>query len=209
MIAGERMFSGIVGCGAIVEIRKTAMGLQLRIQSLWEDWQLGESVAVDGVCLTVVAFQGTTWVCDVSPETERLTRINDYYPGISVNLERALRFNDRIGGHWVLGHVDQTVHVSKQQAIDAFIEMHFQGVHASNQLFLVSKGSVAVNGVSLTVNRVWEGGFSVMLVPHTQQQTNLSTLQHQDRVNLELDWMARLIAQQCRHYFSKAPMESA
>ena len=161
---------------------------------------LGESISVDGVCLTVVDSKPNGFACEVSPETMGLTIANEYTVGRIVNLERSMCLNDRVGGHLVTGHVDQSLFVEETQSYDGFIEVIFSAVGARNQSYLIEKGSVAVNGVSLTINKVHADGFCVMLIPHTLQRTNLSQLLLGRRVNVEYDQMAKLVNQQVRLY---------
>jgi riboflavin synthase len=192
------MFTGIVEeRGRILAKSPTKNGVTLEIQSSFEDLKLGDSIAVDGVCLTVTALPKTgVFLADVSPETLRLTRLGDYSVDLLVNLERPLRFSDRLGGHYVTGHVDQKARVATLKPLSEYLEISFSDVLPSSQAFLVKKGSITVNGVSLTVNEVFQGGFSVCLIPHTLEKTNLSLLKAGDEVNLEFDWMAKMIRQE-------------
>jgi riboflavin synthase len=191
------MFTGIVEeRGHILQKIPIKSGITLEIQCSFNDLKLGDSVAVDGVCLTVTELSNGSFQADVSPETLRLTRMGQYNQSTEVNLERPLKFSDRLGGHYVTGHVDQTARVLSLKSLSEYLEVGFSDVLPSAQGFLVKKGSVTVNGVSLTVNEVYDAGFSVCLIPHTLEKTNLSQLKVGDEVNLEFDWMGKMIRQE-------------
>lgn len=188
------MFSGIVDhTGILKSIEQKPKGLLFRIQTQFTDFVLGESIAVDGVCLTVVNSSDNTFDCELSPETLKLTIAKTYNVGRTVNLERAMRLNDRIGGHLVTGHVDKTLCIDHRILHDEFIELRFTGFSEEDRAFLIKKGCVAINGVSLTVNTVNADYFSVMLIPHTLERTSLSTIKPGQRVNIEWDYVAKLI----------------
>jgi riboflavin synthase len=157
-----------------------------------QDVALGESIAVSGVCLTVVAFDHHYFAADVSNETLSCTTLGHLLVGDKVNLERALQASSRIGGHWVSGHVDGIAIV---QSISDDARSQRWRFHADKSLlrYIAEKGSVAVNGVSLTVNQADVEGFEVNLVPHTIQHTNFSTLAETDKINIEVDVMARYV----------------
>lgn len=186
------MFTGLVDhCGVIQSIEKSTKTHQLTIQTTFEDLVLGESIAVDGACLTVTRFENQVFCCEVSPETEKLTVVEDYRSGRQVNLERALRLSDRLGGHFVMGHVDQTARILKKTAFEDYIELV---VDVHEKRYLIPKGSIAINGVSLTLNGVSEDGqVKLMLIPHTLSKTNLAQLSVGDRVNIEFDWLAKIV----------------
>ena len=195
------MFTGIVDhCGQITKIDKQPESLSLWIESGFNDLAPGESIAVDGICLTVNEPTASLFRVDLSPETCRLTTAGQFKQGGRINLERALRLNDRLGGHLVTGHVDQKCALSGKKVIKEFIEMNFSGLVPQAQRYLVKKGSIAVNGVSLTINDVFDGGFQVMLIPHTLECTNLEALEISNMVNIEYDWMAKMVANQVQQY---------
>jgi riboflavin synthase len=148
---------------------------------------------VDGVCLTVAHIAGDEVSADIGPETARVTTLGALRPAQTVNLERAARADSRLGGHLVQGHVDATVAVDR---VDADGEAHWIGVELPGELahLVVSKGSVALSGVSLTVARLEATRFEVMIVPFTWQHTNLSSLRGGDRVNLECDMVGKYVA---------------
>ncbi len=189
------MFSGIVDhCGKLVSA--PSHQTQFWVTSQFNDLILGESIAVDGMCLTVVDLRDGQFACELSPETLRITIAAHYQIGQALNLERAMRLNDRLSGHFVTGHIDETLSVGNINVYDEFIEVQFSDVSSKNQRYLLQKGSVAINGVSLTVNQVDRNGFSIMLIPHTLERTHLSDLKVGQRVNVEWDYLAKLIGQQ-------------
>lgn len=191
------MFSGIVDhIGQLVGVQQKTKGVLFRIRSTFSDFNLGESIAVDGVCLTVTAFENDVFECELSPETLVVTRASEYQVGQQLNLERAMCMGDRIGGHLVTGHVDGLITLDNKKQCDEFFELHFSDFSKNNFSYLIPKGSVTINGVSLTVNAIDPEGFSVMLIPHTLERTNLSALNVGDRVNVEWDYMAKIIERQ-------------
>lgn len=197
------MFTGIIDhCGAILKIEGLGQAKRIWVQSTFENIEIGESIAVDGICLTVMDIDQTAFCCDISPETLRATTAGLWQVKQQVNLEQALLPTSKMGGHMVMGHVDQTCRVKKIDAMHEFIEMTFDSITPANIALLIKKGSVAVNGVSLTINAVSEDGFSVMLIPHTLNNTNLALLREGDFINIEFDMWARIIVQQCHHYFN-------
>ena len=157
-----------------------------------EPLALGESVAVNGCCLTVVEAdtEGDLFVVQAGPETLIRTNLGDKSPGDPVNLERSLRVGDRLGGHFVQGHVDATAILRERKPEG---EWEFLGFDLDPEWdpLMVPKGSIALDGVSLTLVNVTPGRFSVMLIPHTQAVTTLGTLRPGDRVNIELDMLAK------------------
>lgn len=188
------MFSGIVDhCGSIAKIEHPPQGLRVLIDCAFTDLQEGESVAVDGCCLTVVEPQAKHFYCDISPETLRLTTAAKFSIGRKVNLERALCVGDRIGGHCVTGHVDQCGKIKNIREQHEYVEMEIEGVSPENMAYILQKGSIAINGVSLTINEVLSASFKVMLIPHTLARTNLSQLNIGDTVNLEFDSITRTV----------------
>jgi riboflavin synthase len=156
----------------------------------FSDVALGDSIAVDGVCLTAVALSPDSFTVDVSAETLHCTA--GFLPGAEVNLEKALRLADRLGGHLVSGHVDGVGQVARFEKIG---ESHLLEIDAPVALarYIMSKGSITVNGVSLTVNRVEGARFALNLIPHTLEMTNLRRLAPGSRVNLEVDMIARYV----------------
>lgn len=194
------MFTGLVDhTGTIEAIGKHPEqpgSIRLAIRTHFSDLALGESIAVDGVCLTVTAIEGQSFTCELSSETLIRSVAGSYRAGDRLNLERALRLGDRLGGHWVTGHVDTTGRLNRRGAAAAFIPFEFSGYPPEFHRLLSPKGSITVNGVSLTVNAVGPDHFEVMLIPHTLAITNLGSLQAGSRVNLEFDAMNKVIVQE-------------
>src|SRR5574343_493216 len=188
------MFSGIVAAkGRILNVAPLEQGVRLTVdvaQLGLDDVQIGDSIANNGVCLTVIAMEGNTVQFDVSRETLNCT-VGLAAPG-EVNLEKALRLADRLGGHLVTGHVDGIGEVVKFEPIG---ESHELVIRAPAALagYIAKKGSVTIDGVSLTVNRVEGREFSINLIPHTVQVTTLQRLQAGSPVNLEIDLIARYV----------------
>ena len=188
------MFSGIIASvGRITHLQALEKGLRLTVEAPGldlSDVALGDSIAHGGVCLTVIEKAGATYQVDVSRETLDCTVGLDA-PG-EVNLEKALRLADRLGGHLVTGHVDGVGEVLKFERIG---ESHELVIRAPKPLakYIARKGSITVNGVSLTVNRVDKTDFSINLIPHTVAVTTLKHLKTGSQVNLEIDLVARYI----------------
>jgi len=150
-----------------------------------EDTRLGDSIAVDGCCLTVVALDAATWSADVVDETLARTTLGDLRPGDAVNLERPVRLDGRLGGHLVQGHVDAVGEVTGAAPVLA--------VACPDTRYLVEKGSISVDGVSLTVVDLSDEGFTVAVIPHTAEATTLGARRPGDRVNLEFDLIAKYV----------------
>ena len=188
------MFSGIIAAvGTVAAATPAAGGLRLRVDAgglALDDVAIGDSIAVNGVCLTVVARGGAEFEADVSQETLRCT--TGLAAGSRVNLEKALRLADRLGGHLVSGHVDG---VGEVKRFEAQGDNRLLVIAAPSELakYVARKGSVAVNGASLTVNEVNGAEFSANLIPHTLNASNLGALKSGDRVNLEADMLARYV----------------
>lgn len=195
------MFTGIVQeVGKIKSISRNAHRFELEVECSFSSLQLGESISIDGVCLTVTRIAPQSFFCDLSPETTQLTIAANYRPQLSINLERSLSMGDRMGGHWVSGHVDGTAQLVQKEVLDDFWKLRFQFEHKDWTRYLFPKGSIALNGVSLTVNRVENDSFEVMLIPHTVENTNFQELQLGHRVNFEIDWMSKLIVRTVNQY---------
>ena len=188
------MFSGIIAAvGHITHLTTREAGFRLNIDAAnlgLEDVSLGDSIACNGVCLTVVAREGNHFMVDVSPETLSCTVGLDA-PG-EINLEKALRLMDRLGGHLVSGHVDGVGTVLRFDALGDNRLLHIRAP-AGLAKYIARKGSITVDGVSLTTNTVETADFSINLIPHTLQATTLGTLQVGDAVNLEIDLIARYV----------------
>ena len=189
------MFTGLIeGTGKLVKSEPRGKDMRLSIEASFEleELQIGESIAVDGVCLTVVSWEGRTFTVDVSQETLSRTTIEQRRPGDEVNLERALRLGDRLGGHLVNGHVDSSARVFSRKKRGDSLVYEFE-VDPELARYFIEKGSVAVNGVSLTVNRCDEKSFEVNIVPHTARVTTMGNLKVGDKVNIEVDVIGKYV----------------
>jgi riboflavin synthase len=189
------MFSGIVAdIGDITRAEERAGGLRLSVQTRalgMDDVQLGDSIAVNGVCLTVVEKDGNIFTVDVSRETLNCT-VGLEAAGTHVNLEKALRLSDRLGGHLVSGHVDGVGEVVMFTDLEESWKLTVRAPQALAK-YIAVKGSITLNGVSLTVNEVNGAVFSVNLIPHTLLATTLKELRAGKKVNLEIDLIARYV----------------
>ncbi|AJP47455.1 riboflavin synthase subunit alpha [Rugosibacter aromaticivorans] len=194
------MFTGIISAiGTITQITPLETGLRLTIQAPaldLSDVALGDSIAHNGVCLTVISKESTTYQVDVSRETLDCTVGLDGVGGVGganeVNLEKALRLADRLGGHLVAGHVDGVGEVIRLTPVGESHELVIRAPHDLAKT-IAPKGSITVNGVSLTTNRITNADFSINLIPHTMAMTTLHHLRVGSRVNLEVDLIARYV----------------
>ncbi len=188
------MFTGIITDTAKITSHKQSKdGLRLTFQKPigWDDLALGESIATDGVCLTVAEIRTNEYGCQLVPETLSKTSFGTMIPE-SVNLERSLSVKDRFGGHFVQGHVDGVGKVIKIDNADEY-RLHIS-CNADKQDLVIYKGSITVNGVSLTIAELKGNTFSVALVPHTLKSTTLGLVKVGDEVNLEFDMIGKYIA---------------
>ena len=190
------MFTGLiegVGHVAVLETRGGDMRLRIAAGTLpFEHVALGESIAVSGVCLTVIEFDASSFAADASNETLALTTLGTMMVGHAVNLERAMRPTDRLGGHLVSGHVDGMGRVLSIHDDARSQRWRFAAPPALLK-YIATKGSICVDGVSLTVNAVDDAGFEVALIPHTVSHTAFSSTHIGDAVNLEVDLVARYV----------------
>jgi riboflavin synthase len=188
------MFTGLIeATGRLVERQTTIGGVRVRIESpLAAELSAGDSVAVNGVCLTAVVADPIAIHAELGPETIRVTTLGSLALGASVNLERPLRADSRFGGHFVQGHVDGigTIEDRRDEAAFAWFTVSFPLPLAP---YLIPKGSVAVDGISLTVARLGGDRLEVQIVPYTLEHTNLASLQISDRVNLECDMVGKYV----------------
>ena len=188
------MFTGIIeNVGEIAEVKPTPAGVRLRlVTSLASELTPGESIAVNGVCLTVVSSDANAIHMDVSPETLRVTAFASLKRGALVNLERPMRVDGRVGGHFVQGHVDATgtVEEIRQDGDFWWITIRFPASLATQ---VVRKGSIALDGVSLTVAGVDDRHFDVQIIPYTWEHTSLRELKQNDLVNLECDMLGKYV----------------
>ncbi|MGV1099250.1 riboflavin synthase [Thiovibrio sp. JS02] len=189
------MFTGIIlGKGKIVEKRPAGGGMLFVVQADFDlpDPEEGESIAVNGVCLTAREISGRRFAVDVSPESLTRTNLGRLSTGGVVNLERALRLSDRLGGHMVSGHVDATTPVLARKPLGGFVLFSF-AVPENLGKYIIEKGSITIDGISLTVNSVDARVFSVSIIPHTLQVTTLGALKQGDTVNIEVDLIGKYV----------------
>lgn len=190
------MFTGIItGVGRLASLEPRGGDVRLAVETgslPFDDVQLGESIAVNGVCLTVIQFDAHSFHADASTETLALTTLGLLEAGAAVNLERAMRPADRLGGHLVSGHVDGVGHVVSIHD-DARAQRWRFSAPAPLLRYIAKKGSICVDGVSLTVNEVDAEGFEVALIPHTVANTAFARTAVGDAVNLEIDLIARYV----------------
>jgi riboflavin synthase len=188
------MFTGLIeSVGEVDELVAIEAGFSLRIRTnLSAALRQGESVAVNGVCLTVVSARTGDWTAEIGPETANVTSLRDLKTGSFVNLERAMRADGRFGGHMVLGHVDGagTIRSIRPEADFSWLTVSYPGALAP---LLIHRGSVAVDGISLTVARLDADAFDVQVVPFTLANTNLRAARAGDRVNLECDMVGKYV----------------
>ena len=192
------MFSGLVEqLGVITEISDAAPGKRLAVDSslICDDASIGDSIAINGCCLTVIEIEGTRLSFEVGPETLAKTNLGELEIGSRVNLERSLALGDRLGGHLVTGHVDAVGRIDSRVDENEWSTIWF-AVPKALTLQMASKGSVSVDGISLTLVDVEDERFSVMLIPHTLKVTTLGIKKVGDLVNIETDLLAKYVARQ-------------
>jgi riboflavin synthase len=189
------MFTGIVEeMGAVTMMEKTLAGTRVTLlaSTVLSDMKIGDSVSVNGICLTVVAKGERDFSVEVSPETLSVTTLGQLLPGTPVNLERPMKLNERIGGHLVAGHVDGvgTIRCRQQEGNAIFFT-----IEAPPEIlrYCVLKGSITVDGISLTINDVTQYGFTIAVIPHTAKVTTLGLKQVNDTVNLEADLIGKYV----------------
>ena len=199
------MFTGLIqGKGTLLRTERHGPDAHLVIQAHYtmKGLTLGESIAVDGACLTVVSFQGNLFTADVSAETLSRTTLGRKLPGSQVNLERALQMGDRLGGHLVTGHVDGVGILHERHQEGRSWRLSF-AVPPELDRYVIEKGSIAVNGISLTVNGCGEGSFEVNIVPHTLAETTLGELKAGEAVNIETDLLGKYVEKMLRGFLAK------
>lgn len=190
------MFTGLIeDLGTLQEIRTGTDQARLTVATglPMAELTLGESIAINGVCLTVTSFGDGAFCADVSPETLKCTSLGRLTRGSRVNLERALRLSDRLGGHLVTGHVDGLGRIVERRKDGNAWFFKFQ-TDAAVCAFLVAKGSVTIDGISLTVNEVFEDTFSLAIIPHTLSMTTLQDRKIGEEVNIETDLIGKYVA---------------
>ena len=190
------MFTGIIqSVGEVVKQQQKSGDFQFIITTNFADMsdvQLGDSIAMNGICLTVTEISGDQITVDVSLETLSLTDVANWQIGTKLNLEKSMCLNDKLGGHMVSGHVDalaDCVDITQSARSTVY---QFK-IPSALDKYIVRKGSIAINGVSLTVNEIKDFNLSVNLIPHTLEHTNLGILKTGDKVNIEIDTIARYV----------------
>ena len=188
------MFTGIIrDKGYVNNIRKLATSYQLYIKSdTLNNVELGDSIAIDGICLTVTSIKSNIYSFDLSFETLKKTAFSNYKTGQMVNLEKALTLNSRLDGHIVQGHVDEIGKVKTVIRKDQAWEINIE-VSKKSEPYLVPTGSISVNGVSLTITNSKNNIFTLVIIPHSFKETNISSLKTGDIVNIEYDFIAKYL----------------
>ncbi|MCP5467965.1 MAG: riboflavin synthase [Deltaproteobacteria bacterium] len=193
------MFTGIIeAVGAVkkVESFKTHSCMSFQCPFSLKESKIGDSIAVNGCCLTVTTKQGRVFTADISPETLQCTNLSDLKAGDSINLERPLKVGDQLGGHWVQGHVDGVGEIISKEYIKAKPNAYYiikVKVPSDLKVYMIPKGSVAIDGISLTVNQVSRQIISLCIIPHTQQKTTLTLKSVGDKVNIEADMILKYL----------------
>ena len=189
------MFTGIIeetGIVRAITYGSASSGITIGAVKVMDGLKTGDSISTNGVCLTVTSFGRDYFTVDVMPETLRQTSLGDLKNGSGVNLERALRLSDRLGGHIVSGHIDGTGKISRMWQEDNAIWINITAA-TSILKYIIPRGSVALDGVSLTVTGADDRSFSVSIIPHTQQETILTKKKNGDILNIECDMIAKYI----------------
>ena len=189
------MFTGIIeGMGAISGIRPSGQGKRLTVEADFslDQTKIGDSISVSGACLTAVKIEGKRFEVDVSPETLQTTTFGQAKVGERLNIERAMRLSDRIDGHLVSGHIDGVGIVKKRESLSNAIIVTVE-VNESLTRYMIAKGSVAMDGISLTINVCESDNFTVSIIPHTAQWTTIGFKDKGDRVNIETDMIGKYV----------------
>ena len=195
------MFTGIVEATALVlQIIREDNNMRIEIENPFAGVELGDSIAIDGVCLTVIQRTLQSLWFDVSSETLDKTYFKLLSVQQKVNLEQAARSDTKMGGHYVTGHIDTTAVISCFEQSDNYVKLRVSGFTSEHKRFLIPKGSITLNGVSLTINVVVDEMIELMLIPHTLKHTTLQNLKIGQLLNVEFDYMARMIAHQVAYY---------
>ena len=193
------MFSGIVEGQATLSSKKEEKSIvRMEFKTTGfnpTDLDLGASIAINGVCLTATSLHKDSFSVDVSTETLKCTNIGELEVEDVVNIEQSLKIGDSIDGHFVFGHVDEVSSVQNIEVLDQTKILHFS-LSQEGMRFVVKKGSIAIDGVSLTVNEVSNSGFQVMIIPHTLEKTSFNDFKKGTRANIEYDMLARYVQNQ-------------
>lgn len=189
------MFTGIIETtGSVIEKCHYEKGFKVTFSHELSGLSLGGSIAVNGVCLTITRLTEKAFDCDVSPETIDKTTLGELVIGQAVSLESPLTLEKSVGGHFVLGHVDEILVLHEKHEKSEFTEMTFKGTQHPS--WLVEKGSICIDGVSLTINKLEQDMVTCMIIPHTLEATHLRCLKIGKAVNVEYDYLAKLVAKQ-------------
>ena len=190
------MFTGIIqNLGRVISFTNGELEISTSLDL--SDCKIGSSICCNGVCLTATEIHSKddeyTFKVNVGEETQERTNFSDEYLNefVKINIEKSLKIGDEISGHFVYGHVDRTTHVNKIQKLNNSWEFYFQNFKNKDKNFIVEKGSIAINGISLTIAKADNNYFSISVIPHTYENTNLKYLKEQDLVNIEFDYLAR------------------
>jgi riboflavin synthase len=189
------MFTGLIEeIGIISKIERGSRSAQISIKAtkVIEDLKIGDSISTNGACLTVISFSKQEFTVDVMNETMKMTTFSNSKIGQQVNLERALRLNDRLGGHMLSGHIDGIALIKNIQKVDIASIFTIEPPIQLMQ-FIINKGSVSLDGISLTVSEISERNFKVSIIPHTASYTTLLTKKTGDKINLETDMIAKYL----------------
>lgn len=189
------MFTGLVeNVGKVLTNTPVSSGKRLVVEAFIPDLQEGESIAVNGTCLTWLPESPTKLQFDVSPETLDVTTLGSLQEGEPVNLERAMMASTRLGGHYVCGHVNTTAFIKERRKIKDFTELVVGGFSEDQRKYLIPKGSITLDGVSLTINDVRGREISLMIVPYTLENTTLKFIGEGKKINVEFDYIAQIVA---------------
>lgn len=193
------MFTGIIEQKALVlDNNSTGIANRLVIANQLTDLKVGESIAVNGVCLTLLSDLTRGLSFDVSPETLALTNLGGLKKGDEVNLERAMSATARFGGHYVSGHIDTTAFIKELKVLDEYLEITVSDFEKPATMYLLPKGSITLDGISLTINTLTDSTIKLMLVPHTLAETTFGNLWVGQRINVEFDYLTRIVAHQLK-----------
>ena len=189
------MFTGIIEeIGTVKSFKINSENAEITVEcsKVLDETKIGDSISINGVCQTVVSITENTFIADVSKETLSVTNFSEIKSGDKVNLERALTLNERIGGHIVSGHVDNVAKFISSEKLNDFYNMSFE-INKETARYVIKKGSITLNGISLTVADISENLIKVAVIPHTFENTNLSDLKSGQSVNVETDVFAKYI----------------
>ncbi|KTC65809.1 riboflavin synthase subunit alpha (plasmid) [Legionella adelaidensis] len=191
------MFTGIVeNQGKVLANRALEAGKLLKIEANLEGLQEGESISINGVCLTLLPGFEQALSFNVSKETLEKTNLGEMVPGEKINIERAMLSSTRFGGHYVSGHIDKKIPLLKKQIMGDFVELIIGEFTPQDLHYLPNKGSITLEGVSLTINAVHANTAQLLLIPYTLEKTNLGTKKEGDLLNVEFDYLTKIVAHQ-------------